>query len=97
MNMQGFIKTEDGALIMTDYKGYGRSASLTSAKYRFRQVVGAAWHVTDNEKYRWLNDSVCAISGEVRRPIDLPPEQVKQGDVELVFSVAEIIWEPPPE
>src|SRR5579864_7764615 len=69
MNMQGFIKTDDGALIMTDYRGYGRSAVMTSAKHRFRQVVGAAWHVTDSEKYGWLNDSVCAISGEVRRPL----------------------------
>ena len=49
MNMQGFIKTDDGALIMTDYKGYGRSAVTTSAKYKFRQVVGSAWHVTDNK------------------------------------------------
>ena len=82
---------------MTDYKGYGRSAVMTSTKFQFRQVVGAAWHGTDNEKYRWLNDSVCAISGEARRPVDVPPEQVKQGDVKLVFSVAEIIWEHPPE
>jgi hypothetical protein len=97
MNMQGFIKTDDGALIMTDYKGYGRSVVTTSAKYKFRQVVGSAWHVTDNEKYRWLNDSVCAISGEVRRPVDVSPEDVKQGDVKLVFSVPEIVWEPLPE
>ena len=25
MNMQGFIETEDGALIMVDYQGYGRA------------------------------------------------------------------------
>lgn len=94
MNLQGFIKTEDDALIMTDYKGYGRSAVMTSDKNRFRQVVGAAWHVTDNEKYKWLNDVVCVISGEVRVPMDISPERIKQEDVRLVFDVAELIWEP---
>jgi len=97
MNLQGYIKTEDGTLIMTDYRGYGRSSVLTNSKHRFRQVVGAAYHVTDGEKYRWLNDSVCAIVGEVRRPLDIPYEKVKQSDVMLVFDVAELIWEPTTE
>jgi hypothetical protein len=93
MNMQGFIKTTDGALIMTDYRGYGRSPVMPSQKYKFRQVVGAAWHVTDSEKYNWLNDVVCAISGEVRRPSEIPIKRLKQADVELVFDVAELVWE----
>jgi hypothetical protein len=92
MNIQGFIKTDDGALIMTDYRGYGR----TYPKGR-RQVVGAAWHVTDSEKYRWLNDVVCAIAGEVRAPAGVPPDQIEQADVKLVFDVAELIWEAPSE
>ena len=90
MNLQGFIKTDDGALIMTDYRGYGRAYPVGR-----RQVVGAAWHVTDSEKYRWLNDTVCAIAGEVRAPTGVPPEQIKQADVKLVFDVAEIVWESP--
>jgi hypothetical protein len=92
MNLQGFIKTDDGATIMTDYRGYGRSYPVGR-----RQVVGAAWHVTDSEKYRWLNDAVCAIAGEVRVPRNIPVEKLKQADVQLVFSVAEIVWEAPPE
>ena len=94
MNLQGFIKTNDGALIMIDYKGYGRSKVISSQKYKSREVVGAAWHVTDNDRYRWLNDVVCVIAGEVRRPADIPPEQVKQADVQLVFDVSELVWEP---
>ena len=100
MNVQGFIKTDDGALILTDYRGYGRASakpSYGSRTYRSREVIGAAWHVTDSEKYRWLNDTVCAIAGEVRSPSNIPPEQIKQADVKLVFSIAEIVWEPPPE
>ncbi len=53
--------------------------------------------MTNNEKYRWLNDAACAISGEVRAPVGVPREKVKQPDVRLVFSVAEIVWEIPPE
>ena len=88
MNIQGFIETGDSALIMLDYQGYGRSrdrsdelyklASVASEKIKSRrQVVGFARHVTDNEKYRWLNDAVCAISGEVRAPIGIPSDQIE--------------------
>ena len=91
---------------MTDYKGYGRSfqrsqtlyGTSSNEKTRFRrQVIGAAWHVTDSEKYRWLNDAVCAIPGEVRVPPNIPSDKLKQADVQLVFDVAEIVWEPPSE
>ena len=92
MNIQGFIKTDDGAMIMTDYRGYGRSYP----KGR-RQVIGAAWHLTDSPKFSWLNDSVCAIAGEVRAPVGIPPEKIRQADVKLVFSIEEIVWEKPPE
>ena len=92
MNIQGFIKTDDGSLIMTNYKGYGRSYP----KGR-RQVIGAAWHLTDSPKFSWLNDSVCAIAGEVRAPVGIPPEKIRQADVKLVFSIEEIVWEKPPE
>ncbi len=91
MNMQGFIETDDGALIMLDYQGYGRAYPQGR-----RQVVGAAWHTTDNEKYRSLNDAICAIAGEVRVPSP-PPDPLAQKDVELVFSVAELVWEAPPD
>jgi len=108
MNIQGFIETKDSALIMLDYQGYGRSTDRSQELYKLgstanerskfrRQVVGFARHVTGSEKYRWLNDAACADSGEVRAPEDVPRDQIKQADVKLVFSVAEIIWESPPE
>lgn len=90
MDMGGFIKTDDGATIMTRFRGYGRPYP----KGR-RQVVGAAWHLSDSEKYRWLNNVVCAVSGEVRVPPDIPAENLLQSDVKLVFDVAEIVWEAP--
>jgi hypothetical protein len=88
MNIQGFIETDDDALIMIDYQGYGRAYPVGR-----RQVVGAAWHLTSHEKYRFLNDGVCAIAGEVRAP---EKPEVTQAEVELVFSVAEVVWEAPP-
>ncbi|HZW85540.1 MAG TPA: DUF3237 family protein [Nitrososphaerales archaeon] len=90
MDLNGFIKTDDGATIMTHYVGYGRAYPKGK-----RQVVGAAWHVSDSDKYRRLNDVVCALSGEVRVPTDIPPDRLLQSDVKLVFEVAEIVWEPP--
>ena len=108
MNIQGFIETDDSALIMLDYQGYGRSSDRSQELYKLipntnpatkfpRQVVGFAKHTTDSEKHRWLNDAVCAVAGEVRVPMEIPPEKLKQADVKLVFSVAEVIWESPPE
>lgn len=108
MNIQGLIETNDSALIMLDYQGYGRSTDRSQELYkralaanektsRRRQVVGFARHVTDSEKYRWLNDAVCAIAGEVRAPLETPTDKIKQADVNLVFNVAEVIWESPPE
>jgi hypothetical protein len=88
-DFQGVIETEDGATVMFDYQGYGRAYP----KGR-RQIVGAAWHVSDHAKYRRLNDVVCVLAGEVRWP-DKPPEQVAQVEVELVIDVSEMVWEAP--
>ena len=90
MNMQGFIETDDGATIMVDYQGYGRAYPVGK-----RQVVGAAWHVTNHERYRRLDDAICTIAGEVRVPATEGP--IEQRQVQLVFEVAELVWEPPPD
>ena len=88
-DFQGVIETSDGAVVMFDYQGYGRAYPPGK-----RQIVCAAWHTTDYEKYKWLNDAICIGSGEVRVP-DMPPGQLKQIDVELVIDFSEVIWEPP--
>jgi hypothetical protein len=90
MDMQGFIETDDGALVMIDYRGYGRAYPPGR-----RQVVGAAWHVTSHEKYHFLNDAICVISGEVRVPSSAQP--VEQHQVQLVFAISELVWEAPPD
>lgn len=89
MRLTGLIETDDGATVIFEYQGYGRS----HPKGR-RQVVGAAKHLSDHERYRWLNDSICMIAGEVRSP-EKPPDEIRQGDIELVFDVSELLWEAP--
>jgi hypothetical protein len=85
MDFQGFIESVEGGLIMVDYRGYGRTYPGGR-----RQVVGAAFHISDHEKYKRLNDSVCVIEGEVRRPQSLQ-EPIEQKVVQLVFNVSELI------
>ena len=85
MDLQGVIETDAGGDVVIDYQGYGRAYPAGR-----RQVVGAAWHFSDNPQHRRLNDVVCVIAGEVRRPSADAP----QADVELVFEVVELVWEP---
>jgi hypothetical protein len=58
---RGVLETDDGASILFHWEGL---ASLTDTG--MRQLLGSMQHVSDDERYRWLNDRVCAIEGEVR-------------------------------
>ena len=89
MDMRGFIALRGGGLVMVEYRGYGRAYPPGR-----RQVVGSAIHTCDVEAFRHLNDTICVLSGEVRVPSP-PPEPLEQKDVQLVFDVAELVWEPP--
>jgi hypothetical protein len=52
-----------------------------------REIVGSITHLTGNERYTWLNNTMCAMVGEVR------PRKGGE-DFEVVFDVAELVWEP---
>lgn len=79
-NVQGIIETDDGATIYFDHRGYGRTYPQEQ-----RQIVVTGTHLSNDERYRWLNDRVAVGEGEVRRM----PEKV-----ELVTDWYEVIWEP---
>lgn len=83
-NFQGVIETTDGVTIFFNYWGYGRAYPAGR-----RQIVAAASHLSDHEKYRWLNDGIAVGEGEVRT--------ISEGHVELVIDWSEVIWEPIPE
>jgi hypothetical protein len=80
-NFQGIIETDDDATIYVDIGGYGRAYPAGR-----RQIVGYSLHLSHDARYRWLNDTVCASTGEVRA--------LESGDTELVLETAELIWEP---
>jgi hypothetical protein len=80
-DFQGVIEADDGAEVLFDYRGYGRAYPVGK-----RQVVVSATHLSEDDRYRWLNDSLSVGVGEVRSQED--------GSTELVIEWAEVVWEP---
>ncbi len=78
---RGVLETDDGAAILFEWQGL---AVLTDSG--MRRLLGSLVHITGDPRYRWLNDRVCAIEGEVR------PRTDGSGS-EVVFEVSEIVWE----
>ena len=80
-DFQGVIETDDGAEVLFDYRGYGRAYPVGR-----RQIVASATHLSEDKRYRWLNDSLSVGVGEVRSQED--------GPTELLIDWAEVVWEP---
>lgn len=81
-DLQGVIETDDGAIVFCDHRGYGRAYPPAR-----RQIVGSSTHLSEHERYRWLNDVVCVSAGEVRaRPDGI--------GADLVIDLSELVWEP---
>ena len=72
-DFRGVVETADGAALLFTLRGYFRPAT--------GGLVGSMTHVTQDERYAWLNDAVCAVTGEV-------------GAEEVVLQIAELVWEP---
>lgn len=79
---RGVLETDDGASILFHWEGL---ATLTDSG--MRRLLGMAQHVADDERYRWLNDRVFAVEGEVR-----PRADTKGFDV--VLEIIEMVWQP---
>ena len=79
---RGVLETDDGASILFHWEGL---AALTDSG--MRRLLGMAQHVADDERYRWLNDRVFAVEGEVR-----PRADTKGFDV--VLEIIEMVWQP---
>jgi hypothetical protein len=58
---RGVLETDDGASILFHWEGLARRTPSG-----MRELLGTMFHVSDDERYRWLNDRVCAVEGEVR-------------------------------
>jgi uncharacterized protein DUF3237 len=79
---RGVLETDDGASILFHWEGL---ASLTETG--MRQLIGMMQHLTDDDRYLWLNDRACAVEGEVR------PRDDSSG-FDVVLDVSMITWEP---
>ncbi|MBA2714515.1 MAG: hypothetical protein H0U55_13295 [Rubrobacteraceae bacterium] len=80
-DFQGVIETDDGAEVLFDYRGYGRAYPVGR-----RQIVASGTHLSEDERYRWLNDSLSVGVGEVRSQLD--------GSTQLILEWSELVWEP---
>jgi hypothetical protein len=78
---RGALETDDGATVLFHWEGL---ASLTDSG--MRQLLGTIQHVSDDQRYRWLNDRVFAVEGEVR------PRRDGSG-FDVVLEVSEMVWE----
>ena len=81
-SFRGVLETDDGATILFHWEGL---ASMTPSG--MRQLLGTIQHVTDDDRYAWLNDRVCAIEGEVR-------PRVEGDGFDVVLDVWVMVWEP---
>lgn len=81
-DFRGVLETDDGATILVAWSGLARVGSGG-----MRELVGSITHTTDDERYRWLNDRMGAVAGEVR------PRDGSAG-FDVVIDVAELVWEP---
>jgi hypothetical protein len=45
-------------------------------------------HITDDERYRWLNDAFCAVAGGVQRRTE------GTEGLDVVLDVSQLVWEP---
>ncbi len=91
-DFSGVIETDDGATILVTYQGYGRRRTPEYDRLSpgARQWVATAFHLSDHERYQWLNDVVCVGAGQVRPK----PTPTPENPSDLVLDVAELVWEP---
>lgn len=59
-DFRGVLETDDGATILFSWQGYARAGPDG-----MRELLGSMTHVTDDERYRWLNDLEALTSQEV--------------------------------
>ena len=78
---RGVLETDDGAVILFEWQGL---AVLGDSG--MRQLLGSFVHTTDDPRYRWLNDRVCAVEGEVRPGTD-------GSGFDVVLEISEMVWE----
>jgi|SRR5829696_1636569 len=78
---RGVLETEEGGVILFEWEGL---AVLDDSG--MRRLLGSLVHTTDDPRYRWVNDRVCAVEGEVGPRAD-------GSGFDVVLEVSEMVWE----
>ena len=78
---RGVLEADDGGAILFEWHGLAVRSDAGALR-----LLGSLIHITDHPRYRWLNDRVCAVEGEVH------PRTGGSGS-EVVFEVSEMVWE----
>jgi hypothetical protein len=82
-DFRGALETDEGATILFSWHGVLRTGDADA-----RELVGSITHLTKDERYRWLNDRVGAVNGEVRPG---------PGDgFHVVLEISGLVWEQVP-
>jgi hypothetical protein len=81
-DFRGVLETDDGATVLFSWHGHTQPATNG-----VRRLTGSIAHVSDDARYRRLNNVVCVLAGEVRARADGP-------GAEVALDVAELVWEP---
>jgi hypothetical protein len=81
-SFRGVLETDDGASILFHWEGL---AAMTPSG--MRALLGTVQHVTDDDRYTWLNELVCAVEGEVWPRAD-------GAGFDVILHVSLMVWEP---
>ena len=81
-DFRGALETDDGATVLFSWHGHTELATNG-----VRRLSGTITHLSDDTRYRRLNNVVCVLTGEVRARADGP-------GAEVALDVAELAWEP---
>lgn len=82
-DFRGVVETDDGATVLFEWQGYG-----VTAPDGVNRLVGVMTHVTDDERYGWLNSAVCAVAGSLE-------PHAAGAELGVVIDVSQLVWEPP--
>jgi hypothetical protein len=82
-DFRGVLQTDDGATILFTWHGFG-----ITAPEGVNKLVGAMTHVSDDERYSWLNTVICTVAGVIEPRAD-------GAGLRVVLDVAQLVWQRP--
>ena len=82
-DFRGVLQTDDGATILFTWQGFG-----LHAPDGVNQLVGAMTHVSDDERYSWLNTVVCTVAG-------IAEPRASGAGLDVVLDVSQLVWQQP--